>query len=270
MNKRVVLDFWVFSFAAYSVLWTVIVSFGFFFENSRPEGAAWYAAIILVSVVIGLWRCWPRDRVNLRIPASDSTIEICFGDIFEGEGVVVIPVNEYFDGELGDHVSEKSLHGVFIRDFLGGQSNTFYDLTSQALGSIAAKTVPRNSGRVKKYPIGTVVPVDISRGRFLLAALARTDLQTLKASATVHELWDCLTGVWEAVRNYSNGNHVKIPLLGSGLSGVGLPPKNLIEITATSFLYFTKQKKIADKVTLILPLRLKGEVDLVTIKRSWT
>ena len=111
--------------------------------------------------------------------------------------------------------------------------------------------------------------VDVNDTRYLLAALSRTDLDSLKASATVHELWDCLSGIWQGVRNFSNGNSVKVPLLGSGLSGVGLPPRNLIEIVVTSFVFYTKKQKIADKVTLVLPSRLKGEVDLKTIKRIW-
>ena len=77
-------------------------------------------------------------------------------------------------------------------------------------------------------------------------------------------------GFGKGVRIYSNGNCVRIPLLGSGLSGIGLPPKNLIEIILTSFLYFTKKQKIADKVTLVLSSKLKGEIELVTIKRNWT
>ena len=270
INRRAVSDFFVYGFAAYGVLSSVFVSFGIFFPNNKPEGVFWYAVIVLVSVATGLWRCRPRQRVTLEIPASDSSIEITFGDIFEGTGIVVIPVNEYFDGSLGDHVSENSLHGLFIRDVLGGQSSTFFDLTSKALESVEAEEVQRKSGQIKKYPIGTVAPVDINQKRFLLAALSRTDLETLKAYATVHELWDCLRGIWQGVRNFSNGNCVKIPLLGSGLSGVGLPPKNLIEIIMTSFLYYTKKQKIADKVTLVLPSSLKGEIDLVTIKRSWT
>jgi len=270
INRRAVSDFFVYGFAAYGVLSSVFVSFGIFFPNHKPEGAYWYAAILLVSVVTGLSRCWPREHIKLQIPASDSSIEIRFGDIFEDVGIIVVPVNEYFDGSLGDHVSENSLHGLFIRDVLGGQSSTFFDLTSKALESVEAEEVQRKSGQIKKYPIGTVARVDINQKRYLLAALSRTDLKTLKASATVHELWECLTGIWQGVRNFSNGNCVKIPLLGSGLSGIGLPPKNLIQIIVTSFLYCTKQQKIADEVTLVLPSRLKGEIDLKTIKRSWT
>ena len=270
INKRIVQDFFIYGFAAYGVFWTIIVSYGFFFKDSRPEGACWYTAIVFVSIIIGLLRCWPKNHVKLQIPASDSSIEIRFGDIFESVGVVVIPVNEYFDGSLGDHVSENSLHGTFIKNVLGGQSSTFFELTTKALEAVEAEEVQRTSGRNKKYPIGTVASVDINENRFLLAVLSRTDIETLKASATVHELWDCLACIWWAVRTYSNGNHVIIPLLGAGLSGVGLPPKNLIELILTSFLYYTKKEKIADKVTLMLHAKLKRDIDLETIKRSWT
>lgn len=269
INKRIVQDFFVYFFAAYGVFWIVIGSLSFYFDNFKPEGACWYAAIVFVSAVIGLLRCWPRKHVKLQVPASDSLIEIRFGNIFNSEGVIVIPVNEYFDGLLGDHVSENSLHGTFIKDVLGGQSSAFFELTSAALESVEAEEVERKSGRNKKYPIGTVASLDVNENRFLLAALSRTDIETLKASATVHELWDCLAGIWWAVRTYSNGNYVSIPLLGSGLSGVGLPPKNLVELILTSFLYYTKKEKITDKVTLVLHTKLKREIDLETIKRSW-
>ena len=243
--------------------------FRILFPGRKPEGFYWYSAIVMASIVSGLWRCWPKSKIELKVRYSDSSIEIKFGDVFTNEGNVVIPVNEYFDGLLGDHVSERSLHGIFIRDVLGGQSNAFNDLVDQALNSVAAQTVRRKSGREKKYPIGTVACVDVKDTRYLLAALSRTDLDSLKASATVHDLWDCLSGIWQGVRNFSNGNSVKVPLLESGLSGVGLPPRNLIEIVVTSFVFYTKKQKIADKMTLVLPSKLKGEVDLETIKRSW-
>ena len=44
---------------------------------------------------------------------------------------------------------------------------------------------------------------------------------------------------------------------------------NLIEVIAISFLKETKERKVADKVTLILPGRLAREVDLKKIARSW-
>ena len=81
---------------------------------------------------------------------------------------------------------------------------------------------------------------------------------------------DLPSGSLEGVREYSNGRPVRIPLIGSGLSGTGLPPGNLVETIVTSYLYCTKERKVADKVTLVLPRRLATSLDLNSIKRSWT
>ena len=269
MIKRSIWDFLVYGFATYGVLWTIVESYSAFFESQKPKGVFWYLAIVVISAVVGIWKCWPRSSIAVRIPASDSCVEIKFGDLFTNTDVVVIPVNEFFDGSLGDHVSEKTLHGYFIKNYLGGHSSTFNDITSKELNSIPCETIKRSSGRKSKYPIGTVSAVDINEQRFLLVAFTKTDLSTLKASATVHELWDCLAGIWVAIRNRSNGRRVSLPLIGSGLSGVGLPARNLVEIILTSFLVHTKQKKIADRVTLVLPEGLRSAIDLTSIRRSW-
>ena len=148
----------------------------------------------------------PADRPLAR---SRSVV----GDrVFEDSEVVVISVNEYFDGDLGDHVSKKSLHGQFIRDVLGGQSQAFFNLTYEALKGVAPQEadVARSSGRRDRYAIGTVARVDVNDRRYLLVALTRTDLSTLKASATVEDLWICLAGAWKGIRDYSNGQSVGI------------------------------------------------------------
>jgi len=272
MIRRSIRDFLVYGFTTFGVFWTVAESYGAFFENQKPEGLFWYLAIVVVSSIVGIvgiWKGWPRSCIEVPIPASDSCVEIKFGDLFVDTDVVVIPVNEFFDGSLGDHVSEKSLHGYFIKNYLGGQSSTFNEMTSKALDAIPSESIKRPNGRKSKYPIGTVAAIDINEQRFLLAAFTKTDLSTLKASATVHELWDCLAGIWVATRDRSNGRRVSLPLIGSGLSGVGLPARNLVEIIITSFLFYTKQQKIADRVTLVLPSRLRSELDLTSIKRSW-
>ena len=269
LNKRVARDFFVFGLAAYGASWTIAEPLGAVLEKWNPSGI-WYGAMVSTSIIVGLWKCRPRRNIEFKIPGSDSSIRIEFGDVFQSDNVVVIPVNEYFDGLLGDHVSERSLHGQFIKNVLGGQARAFYDLISKDLQNISSEEVHRERGRCSKYPIGTVARADVNGKRFLLAALSRTDLTSLKASATLRDLLDCLAGIWKGVRDFSNGNHITIPLLGSGLSGVGLPAKNLIDVIITSFLYYSKKQKIADRVTLVLPQRLETEIELITIKRSWT
>lgn len=263
-------DFCLGALATYGAIWAVLEPICAFFDSFRPAGVAAYAGLVALSLAGGLCLAWEPKRLSLPMPAADSTFNVEFGNIFDRDGVIVIPVNEYFDGQLGDHVSETSLHGQFIQQVLGGQSQTFFDLTDQALANVAPEepAVDRTTGKSDRYPIGTVARVDIDKRRFLLVVLSRTDLATLKASASVTELLTCLAGVWNGAREFSGGRPIHIPLIGSGLSGVGLPAKHLIEVMLTSFLYYTKESKVADEVTLVL--QQEQRVRLRDIKRRWT
>ena len=265
-------DFLVAGCTTYGALWVVLDSLSRFFESPKPGGWAGYGAFLAGAAIGGLYRAWPRKRVEFTIPGSGSTFEIKFGDIFDGGAVVVIPVNDFFDGELGDHVSETSLHGQFIKGVLGGQSQSFSHLTSEALTGVEPKEegVARLSGRCNRYALGTVARVDVAGQRYLLAVLSHTDPLSLKASASLHDLWTCLTGVWNGVREHASGRPVSIPLIGSGLSGVGLPPRHLLNFIVTSFFYHNKEKTVADRVTLVLPSHLAQALDLKSTKRRWT
>lgn len=265
-------DFLFAAFATYGGLWLVVESTNLFFGSPKLGGWPAYIAFLIAAAIGALFFAWPKTRVEFPISASDSSFEIRFGDLFDAGSVIVIPVNDFFDGELGDHVSENSLHGKFITRVLGGQSERFVDLTSRALAEVRPvhEGVPRSSGRRDRYKIGTVARVDVNDRRYLLVALSHTDPSSLKASASVHDLWTCLAGAWKGVREFSNGQPVSVPLIGSGLSGVGLPPKLLVEILITSFLYHTKQTKVADAVTLVLPSRFAGQIDLKSIEGKWT
>ena len=250
---------------------TALTTIGAFRTMSFVFGDLFPTAIVVPSAIgVGLWRSRYRNSVTIDIPATDSSVELSFGDVFEDGSVIIIPVNEFFDGELGDHVSELSIHGQFIKKILLGDSERFYHLTEAALTDVDATTLHRNSRRCKQYPIGTVARVIVHERTYLLVALSRTDLTSLKASATIDELWSCLAGIWKAIRIYSGGTVSQLPLIGSGLSGVGLPPKNLIEVILTSFLFYSKKQKIADRVTLVLPRNLWGKIDLLSIKRNWS
>lgn len=269
MKKHITKHFLIFGFATYGVIWTVVESTSFFLKL-EPKGWCLYASMILASGAVAVWRAWPKNSIELQVPNSDSSIVIEFGDIFKHEGYIAIPVNEFFDSELGDHVSPNTLHGMFIRDILGGQSSAFNTLVSNALSGHSYTSEPRQTGRSNKYPIGTTASVDINSRRFLLFALAHTNLATLKASANIHDLWDALAGLWEGVRNYSNGHVVAVPLAGGGAAGVGLPPKNILDVIVMSYFYYTKKNKIAKQVKVILPVDLKDKIDLLSYSENWS
>lgn len=254
--------FFVNGLATYGLLWTFVESVGTFFSQIKPDGLAQYAFLVVPSIAFGVWRAWPVSKVELTVPNSDSVLCIEFGDIWEKRHCIAIPVNEYFDSLLGDHVSPNSLHGQFIRDVLRSQSADFDAHVARALTNQPFDDVPRTSGNSKRYKIGTTASIDLGPKRYLLFASAKTDIATLKASASVHELWDAFAGLWSSVRVRSNGDPVYMPLVGGGLSGVGLPARNLLQILMISFSYYTKKEKITNRMTIVLQKSLSKEIDL--------
>jgi hypothetical protein len=235
---------------------------GAFFSQIKPDGLLQYSFLVLPSIAYGVWRAWPVSKIELTVPNSDSVLCIEFGDIWEKNGCIAIQVNEYFDSLIGDHVSTNSLHGQFIQKVLRSQSADFDMHVAKALATEPFEAVIRSSGNTKKYKIGTTAAIDIGPKRFLLYAFTKTDITTLKASATVHEIWDALAGLWNSVMVNSNGDPVYMPLVGGGLSGVGLPAKNLLQILIISFSYYTKKNKLTNKLTIVLPKTLSKEIDL--------
>lgn len=262
MLKHLLKRLLVSALAAYGLLWTIVDSVGAFFPKIKPEGIYQYLLLILPSIAFAAWRAWPLSRTELTIPNSDSVLSIEFGDIWKKQGCVAIQVNEFFDSQLGDHVSTNSLHGQFIRDVLRGQSAHFDEYVSKALAIEPFENVPRPSGNTKRYRIGTTASIDIGPNRYLLFAFAKTDIATLKASASIHDLWDALDGLWRAITIRSNGEPVSMALVGGGLSGVGLPARSLLQVMMISFCYYTKKQKVTDRLTIVLPRILARDIDL--------
>ncbi|MEM8736093.1 MAG: macro domain-containing protein, partial [Planctomycetota bacterium] len=102
------------AFLAYSAIWTVLESFDRFFSGRIPTGWKYYGALIVVAIAVGLIRILPKRSVTFEVPGTATEVRVFFGDIFSQEGYLAIPVNEYFDSEVGQQVAGTSLHGMVI------------------------------------------------------------------------------------------------------------------------------------------------------------
>ena len=109
----------------------------------------------------------------------------------------------------------------------------------------------------------------MNEDQFFLVALTKTDLNTLKASADIPELWMALVGLWKQVRISAGGHPVVAPLLGGGLSGVGHPGTQLLQLMLLSIVNETKKRKITNDIRIILADDRFNEINLETIKNNW-
>lgn len=230
----------------------------------------WYSAaaasLAILAFVISVYE--PRS-IRIRIPTTDTHLNIKYGDLFDETGHLLIAVNEFFDGSLGQRVSPMSVHGQAIVKFFNSDEYAFRAAVDHQL-------VPANglqTGRVPApdvaYPAGTTAVVNIGGRSVFLFVLSRTDLITAKACTDVPAFWQAVCGALEAAHHYGNGEAISLPLIGNGLSGLNLPPQHLLRMLTLCLVYFARAKYLPKDVTLVLPEACFEYLDLREIQRDW-
>ena len=259
--------------ATCGTLWLLVGPLGAWVPAAKPSGIGAYAAFIAIGLAVAVWRNWPKKSVHITIPETDSEIVAEIGDIFEGESVKVIPVNEYFDCKLGDHVSEESLHGQFIKRIMKGDEDEWRKAVRPGLDAMAPveRDVGRTSGETDRYKIGTTVRIKAGGPgqEYILVALSRTNLNSLKASAKLEDVCICIEAICKAARKYAQGRRVDIPIIGSGLSNTGVPPQRLLDILMVFVVHHTKKREIAKQIRIVVSEKLGGRLDLHETERRW-
>jgi hypothetical protein len=237
---------------------------------AKTTGWSHFVIIIFISIIFGRCKTWKKSRIDFKIPCTDKTIEILFGDLFKQEGMRVIPVNEFFDSEIGNPVSEKSVHGIFIKNHLGGYSKIFDDkIESQLIKIESAEVLEKSEGKRLRYPIGTTVIIEASGEKYLVFALARTRPDTCKAYCDVETMWVALGSLWKKGRDSSGGDSINIPLVGSGQSGVGLLARDLLNLIILSVIVEMRNGPIQSQIRIILQDNYFEKIDLRDIEQYW-
>lgn len=257
------------AFIAFSVAWTATEALSHFFGWVTLKSVEWFVTIIVGSVVYSIYSIWRPARVVIAVPMSNVSIEIAFGDIFVQDGVAAIPVNEFFDSEIGLPVAAKSLHGIFLQRCFDGHGDAFDHQLADKLTGKDAEVVNRQQGKGQRFQIGTSAVIEVAGRRYLAFAFTHTDIATCKASTDVPQMFIALAGLWRTARAELGGDALNLPLVGSGLSGVGLPARDLVNIIVLSFLAETKKQIVAHKLRIVLTWDRLSEVDLREVKRFW-
>lgn len=258
-------------FTCFSVLFTLVKAITHFIPSIKIEGPIPLTAAILVSFVYGLGKVWKPSKVEICIANCNSTIEIIFGDLFEQDGIRAITVSEFFDSELGKPVSDKSVHGIFLKKCFGGYQESFDKQVEDQLKNVEpeADVAAKVAGKTKSYPIGTTALLTVNEDRYVLFAFAKTDPATCKAYSDVTMMWVALHHLWGRVRIESGGHPVNLPLVGSGLSGLGLPTRDLLNLIILSAITETKSKEITQRIRIVLHRDRFDSLDLRDVKKHW-
>jgi len=256
-------------FTSFSVIFTIIKAITHFVPGIKIEGPVALTIVVIISICFGLRKIWKPSKISLSIANSNTTIEVLFGDLFTQSGIRAIAVNEFFDSKIGKPVSDKSVHGIFLQKCFGGHPEPFDKQIDEELKNIEYSDVAKTDGKTKRFPIGSTALIAVNQDRYIAFAFTKTDPDTCKASSDVTMMWIALHKLWQRARIESGGHEVNVALVGSGLSGVGLPTRDLLNLIILSAITETKAKEITQKIRIVLHRDRFEDLDLRDVKKHW-
>ena len=257
-------------FTCFSVLFTVVKVVTQFFPSIQISGPVPLTAAILISCAWGLWKVWKPSKTVISIAHSSSCLEIHFGDLFQQDGVRAIGVSEFFETKLGQPVSEKSLHGAFLkRHFSGYQDSIDRQIDAQLVNEPFTEVPDKVDGKTRCYSIGATALINVNDDKYILFALTKTNHANCKVYSDVELMWRALHKLWERGRVECNGYPLNLPLVGSGLSGLNLPTRDLLNLVILSAITESKAHEITKTIRIVLRRDRFEDIDLREVKKHW-
>lgn len=260
---------WLFLEAYYGLGPTNLNKLGFlpFLVIGLVVGGMWF-------VIDGFWISgFLKRSIAITSNALDTTITIMFDDLFKLDGYKAISVNEFFDSTVDNrHVAAKSLHGTMLTQCWAGNTVEWDTLVAQDLSGtppleiVTSRPAP---GKQKRYPLGTTVTVSKNGHDFLCVALTKTDTTSLEASATSANLQHAVRSLLSKARTVCSGQHLNIPLMGSGLARTGIKPNIIVDLILLAIFEESKTRKITNHIRIVLPKNMRDRIDLTTIQKDW-
>jgi len=218
--------------------------------------------LFFIAFVYALFTIRSKNKIHLKLSGKVKAT-VFYGDLFKAEEVIVIPVNEYFDTKVDDIVvSSKTIHGIFVRNFFGGDEADLKKQINKGLANYEPLEVnsERFSGNKKRYPLGTVCEVTKNNKIFYLVAFTRFN-ENHRAEVKNSEYQRVLCDLFSFIEQNSQGRKINIPLIGAGHSGVNLSKQKLLE-----FLLFSISLKddltLINGVNIVLHDSIKNEIEL--------
>ncbi|HAU8253831.1 TPA: hypothetical protein I7148_21485 [Vibrio vulnificus] len=244
----------------------IFTSFGSIFitidNDDKTTAGVVFLLLLLIIYIVMLLKANRLNSVNLNVNGLE--VNIFYGDIFDSEGLKLIPFNEYFD-TLVDNViiAEKSLNGKFI-NYYSNQANLDEQI-ARKLERKQPKVHPsRELGKKESYELGTTIEIE---NDFLLTAFTHFDEEN-RAYLSKGEYLLCLDNLWKEVNRIYAQRNVSIPLLGSGITRVGneLKLQDYLEQILNSLRLSNLDSAHDTRISIVLHKSISDEINLFDIK----
>lgn len=234
------------------LIWTVaavssvVTLLGFLFQREfeglllgpGKKGIIFFG-ILIICVLCSCFITSRKSSVSFKFN-NQFILTVEKGNIFTKKGIIVIPVNEYFDTHVGDGIiSPNSVHGKWINAFFRDRVTELDAIITRALSSKQPRgSVQRAPAKSRKYDLGTCINLQEGENTYVLVALTQFDGDN-------HAFLDRkdYAIVIDKLMSHLQTMHIEgpiyMPLMGTGLSRLGRSPQRILHflIDAIDFKY---------------------------------
>lgn len=227
------------------------------------------AVIVLLYLIIYLYA---NFLTMVKVEIGGSTVVVKKGDIFEEEGLKVIPFNEYFDTVVDDKIiSKKSLNGQYIeriyKDTVKLDQLIENDEDLNEPNKISKKNVQRR-GKSTKYKLGSSIVVE----DYVLTAFTYFNEQN-KAVLSMVEYINFLLEFWNEINRVYAQKSVTVPIFGSGITRFkgkfyDIEVDELLMIMLWTFRLSETRFSFPAKLTIVIYEDLFDRIDIFSLKED--
>lgn len=165
---------------------------------------------------------------NYSTRINNNELNIVVGDLFQQEGMKLIPFTDTFETQVDDKViSRRSLNGVYITNYVC-DLNELKDVIDKSLENTTCQSLNTEEEQKRKLPLGSIITF---QDYMLLAFSTLNERNEAHISRGDYE--QCLCKMWASIRSNYNGRPINIPLIGGGIttidSAVSKDPTDLLK-----------------------------------------
>ncbi|MNB88176.1 hypothetical protein D3C81_643640 [compost metagenome] len=242
------LSYWL---AVFSVIWTFTEFSGYFF--TAADGSPWKPNVWVflgIGILAAMWMSRPHLRRTVLLPDHEVTLEIDVNDMYaRQDGAWIIPCNCCF---LHSHIDEQAIVVQFRNRFFPSSAD-FDQVLAQALQNVPYELNTVRESQVKKYPIGTVVQIQLHGTRQTAYLLATSELNPQgKGEPNLNHLEEALKSLWTYIALNGNTEPIMIPILGSGRHRLVVSRFVIIGMIVKTFLAGLSQRKFTKRLTIVM------------------
>ena len=246
-------------FVAIGAFASVVTMISFFFSikwNEHPI-LTWIVIGIILIVCLCYAIAQVRRQKQIKIRISENfQLSVNEGNLFDQKGVIVIPVNDYFDTHIGDGIIDpKSVHGQFIENLFKDRIKELDDKITGSLmaqGLHGAEVAQRVNGKNIKFSLGDCADVMDGGNRYVCVVTTEFDGDNI-ARLSRDKLSTVVSGLFRHLELVAGRDRVSMPVIGAGNARLNRSSERILHYLIDIFDFSLSEKIILGGVNVIIP-----------------